>query len=435
MARGKKRKSTAKSFSDFKKSQNEKRLNRIYSQGQKDYANQNKGQSGGSSSIPSSSKKDAFVNLQRQKFFGGRKVPEERVFKRTAQDTNLELFKKRFTKPVNIVDPNTGEVTGTVSGLTQATDDAPRSLTEERQRLVNLYGPTNKEVMGDIGFGLGNLIKSYGIPFVSPIMKGMNVIKSGVEAAWDKVRREPSQQTFPEFRGESQNYFNNVDTGISQVDPNNMLVRIAKENEGKFDDASTFQEQLANATAMNLNIPNPVDIAQTISDYYDAAAQGVNLDLPIGNLNLNPLAQKVFLDGGIGNVRYGGAIDPNTLDYNLGISTALPGDFRLSAGASSSDLPGISLSNTYKPEIFGKNIPGISNVTPSLNMSGQGDLSLGVNTTVDPLRSFYPGAAIGTPINVGASVDSRGNITPNISFLKSFKDGGAVNSGLGYMFK
>ena len=110
-------------------------------------------------------KKDAFVNLQRQKFFGGRKVPEERVFKRTAQDTNLELFKKRFTKPVNIVDPNTGEVTGTVSGLTQATDDAPRSLTEERQRLVNLYGPTNKEVMGDIGSGLGNLIKSYGIPF------------------------------------------------------------------------------------------------------------------------------------------------------------------------------------------------------------------------------------------------------------------------------
>jgi hypothetical protein len=123
------------------------------------------------------------------------------------------------------------------------------------------------------------------------------------------------------------------------------------------------------------------------------------------------------------------------LDYNVGINAALPGDFKLSAGASSSDLPGVSLSNIYKPEIFGKNIPGISNVTPSLNMSGRGDLSLGVNTIVDPLRTIFPGSAIGTPLNIGASVDSRGNITPSISLLKSFKDGGAVNSGLGYMFK
>ncbi len=423
MARGKKRKSTAKSFGDFKKSQNEKRLNRVYSQGKKDYAIQNRGQSGGLSSIPSQGKKDAFVNLQRQKFFGGRKVPEERVFKRTAQDTNLELFKKRFTKPVNIVDPNTGEVTGTVSGLTQATDDAPRSLTEERQRLVNLYGPTNKEVMGDIGFGLGNLIKSYGIPFVSPIMKGMNVIKSGVEAAWDKVRREPSQQTFPEFRGESENYFNNIDTGISQVDPNNMLVQIAKANEGRFDDTSTFQDQLANATAMNLNIPSPTDVAQTISDYYTAAAQGVNLNTPIGDININPLAEKVFLNGGIkelqepGDIGYGGSFDPNTLDYNVGIGARLPYDVNFSAGASSSDIPGMSFSKNIGP------------VNTSFNLSEQGG-SLGLNTVIDPLRTIFPGSSVGTPINIGASVDSRGNINPNVGFMVPFNSG-----GLGYMFK
>ena len=430
MARGRTRKSTAKSFGDFKKSQNEKRLNRIYSQGKKDYASQNRGQSGGSSSIPSSSKKDAFVNLQRQKFFGGRDVPEERVFRRTAQDTNLDLFKKRFTKPVNIVDPNTGEVTGTVSGLTQATDDAPRSLAEERQRLVNLYGPTNKEVMGDIGSGLGNLIKSYGIPFVSPIMKGMNVIKSGVEAAWDAVRGEPSQQTFPEFTGESENYFNNIDTGISQVDPNNMLVRIAKENEGRFDNNQTFEERLANATAMNLNVPSIGDILVKTNDALNQAKAGVNIATPLGVVNVNPLAERVFLSGGAGNIGYGGSFNPNTSDYNLGISTALPGDFRLSAGTSSNDLPGVSLSNTYLPKIFGTDIRGMGNVVPSVNMSGQGDLSLGVNTTVDPLKMFGVESAIPFNIGVGAKVNQQGGFSPNLNFNVPFN-----SSGLGYMFK
>lgn len=430
MARGRTRKSTAKSFGDFKKSQNEKRLNRIYSQGQKDYANQNRGQSGGPSSIPSSSKKDAFVNLQRQKFFGGRKVPEERVFKRTAQDTNLELFKKRFTKPVNIVDPNTGEITGTVSGLTQATDDAPRSLAAERQRLVNLYGPTNKEVMGDIGSGLGNLIKSYGIPFVSPIMKGMNVIKSGVEAAWDAVRGEPSQQTFPEFTGESENYFNNIDTGIAAGDPDNLLVQIAKENEGRFNNNQTFEERLANATAMNLNVPSIEDVLVTTNDALNQAKAGANIVTPLGIVNVNPLAERVFLSGGAGNIGYGGSFNPNTSDYNLGISTALPGDFRLSAGTSSNDLPGVSLSNTYLPKIFGTDIRGMGNVVPSVNMSGQGDLSLGVNTTVDPLKMFGVDSAVPFDIGVGANVNQQGGFSPSLNFNIPFN-----SSGLGYMFK
>ena len=90
----------------------------------------------------------------------------------------------------------------------------------------------------------------------------------------------------------------------------------------------------------------------------------------------------------------------------------------------------MSLSNTYLPKIFGVDIPVISDVTPSLNMSGQGDLSLGVNTTIDPLKTIFPGSSVGTPINLGASVDSRGNVTPNINLMVPFNSG-----GLGYMFK
>lgn len=421
MPRGRKvKKGDKRSFGDFKKAQNEKRLNRIYSQGKKDYASQNRGQSGGSSSIPSQGKKDAFVNLQKQKFFGGRNVPEERVFKRTAQDTNLDLFKKRFTKPVNIVDPNTGEVTGVVSGLTQATADAPRSLTEERQRLADIYGPTLSEVAGDIGYGLDSIGRAIGIPFVSNALRIGNAVKSGVEAAWDAVRGEPTTvegTAFPQPGSDTKDLFSSIDTGIAEVNPNNMLVQIAKANQGKFDDKSTFQEQLANATALNLNIPSPTEAAQTIADYYNAAAQGVDVNTPLGKVNVNPLAQKVFLDGGLGNIKLGGFIDPNTLDYNVGVGTQLPYGVNFSAGASSSDIPGMS---------FNKNI---GPVNTSFNLSEQGG-SLGLNTVVDPLRAIFPGSSIGTPINVGASVDSRGNITPNINLMVPFNSG-----GLGYMFK
>ena len=192
MARGRKvKKGDTRSFGDFKKAQNEKRLDRIISQGKKSYASQNRGQSGGSSSISSQAKKATIDNLQRQKFFKGRDVPEERLRKRIKQDTLERLFKDRFTKPVNVVDPVTGEVTGVVSGLTQATADAPRSLTEERQRLANIYGPTLSEVAGDIGYGLGQLVDAYGIPFVSTAQR----IGGGLKDLYDYFFTKPTVTT------------------------------------------------------------------------------------------------------------------------------------------------------------------------------------------------------------------------------------------------
>ena len=363
----------------------------------------------------------------RKEFFSNRPdVSDDRAYRRMKQADELQRFKNLYTKPVNIVDSE-GNVTGVVSGLTQATEDAPRSLTEERQRLVDLYGPTLSEVAGDIGYGLSSMGKAFGIPFVSNALRIGQGIKSGVEAAWDAVRGEPTTiegTNFPQPSSDTKDLFSSIDTGIAASDPDNLLVQIAKANQGRFDDKPTFQEQLANATALNLNLPSVEDVAQTVSDYYDAAAQGVNVTTPIGNVNLNPLAQKVFLDGGIGNVGYGGSFDPNTLDYNVGIGTRLPYGVNFSAGASSSDIPGMSFSKNIGP------------VNTSFNLSEQGG-SLGLNTVVDPLQTIFPGSSIGVPINIGASLDSSGRVTPNVGFVYPFNKGGSVNknSGLGYMLK
>jgi len=356
----------------------------------------------------------------RKEFFSNRPdVSDDRAYRRMKQADELQRFKNLYTKPVNIVDSE-GNVTGVVSGLTQATEDAPRSLTEERQRLVDLYGPTLSEVAGDIGYGLSSMGKAFGIPFVSNALRIGQAVKSGVEAAWDAVRGEPTTiegTNFPQPGSDTKDLFSSIDTGIAQVDPDNLLVQIAKANEGRFDDAPTFQDQLASATVENLNIPSPTDVAQTIADYYTAAAQGVNVDTPIGNVNVNPLAQKLFLDGGIGDIRYGGSLDPNTLDYNVGVGTQLPYGVNFSAGASSSDIPGMSFSKNIGP------------VNTSFNLSEQGG-SFGLNTVIDPLRTIFPGSSIGTPINIGASVDAGGNVNPSVSFMVPFNSG-----GLGYMFK
>lgn len=349
----------------------------------------------------------------RKDFFKGRQdVSNNRLDRRQIQKDLYEAFKNDPTK--------TKEVAG---NLYQAAQPGGKTLAQYNQDLARKYGPTLSEIGGDIRYGLGSLAKAFAEkgPPILQIIKGLgSKVKSGVEAAWDAVRGEPTTvqgTAFPQPGSDTKDLFSSIDTGIAQVDPDNMLVQIAKANEGRFDDAPTFQDQLASATVENLNIPSPTDVAQTISDYYTAAAQGVNVNTPIGNVNVNPLAQKLFLDGGIGDIRYGGSLDPNTLDYNVGVGAQLPYGVNFSAGASSNDIPGMSFSKYIGP------------VNTSFNLSEQGG-SLGLNTTVDPLRAIFPGSSIGTPINIGASVDSKGNVNPNVGFMVPFNSG-----GLGYMFK
>ena len=86
----------------------------------------------------------------RDTFFKGAdsgQVSDDRAFRRLTQDRAEQNFKDRFTKGVE----------GS-SNLLQMTQDAPRSLTAERERLANIYGPTPRELAGDFARGLGSIV-------------------------------------------------------------------------------------------------------------------------------------------------------------------------------------------------------------------------------------------------------------------------------------
>ena len=294
---------------------------------------------------------------------------------------------------------------------------------DKMQDLARQYGPTLGEIGGDIKYGLGSIFKGLAEKG-TPMMQLFKGIGQEVKNAWDKVRGEkiPVEGTdFPQP--------GSIDTGIAQIDPDNMLVQIAKANEGRFDDTPTFQEELANATVQNFNIPSIEDIMETASDYTDAYLSGINLDTPIGNININPASQGVSLGnyiptGDMTGISYGGFFKPEDNSYNVGIGTQLPYDIGLSAGVSSNDAPGVALSK-YVP----LNIPGSGGAIPFVNFSPEGS-SLGFNASFDPVRALYPNASIGLPLNIGASVSDQGKIDPRIGFNVPFN-----SSGLGYMFK
>jgi hypothetical protein len=219
----------------------------------------NRGQAGGISSISPQARKAALDNIQRSKFFKGRDVGEDRLRRRIKQDTLDKQFIDKFTKPV----------VGS-SNLLQMTDDAPRSLAAERERLANIYGPTPSEIAGDIGFGLSRIAEGFaqkGTPLFQVVTGLGQKAKSGVEQLWDRVRGETPEQVgtaFPQPGSDAKDLFSSIDTGIAEVDPNNLLVQIAMANQGRFDDKPAFEDQLANATAMDFNtlLPQPIQNLQ-----------------------------------------------------------------------------------------------------------------------------------------------------------------------------
>lgn len=130
----------------------------------------NRKQPGGISSISPQAKKDAFDNLQRQKFFDGRKVPEERLRRRIKQDTLERQFKDRFTRPAG----------GSKTNLLQMTADAPQSLTDFRMRLANQLGPTPREVFGDMTYAGGQILQNLAQKG-TPLMNLAKSVGSGVQ--------------------------------------------------------------------------------------------------------------------------------------------------------------------------------------------------------------------------------------------------------------
>ena len=164
----------------------DKEMDRIISAGKKSYASMsNKGQPGGMSSVPSQGKRDAFVNLQRQKFFGDRDIPEERVLRRTRQEGGVRQFKDALirndrvlkgTRPdgstYTVMNPNTGEpvyLTDVPGG---------RSVGDVARDFAYRFGPTPSEVLGDIGYGIRSIGSALGQKVAASEFGFMGLAKS-----------------------------------------------------------------------------------------------------------------------------------------------------------------------------------------------------------------------------------------------------------------
>lgn len=115
--------------------------------------NFNKGQVGGISSIPSYAKQPYYTNLEavRDEYFDNRSdVSRDRLFRRSEQDRLYQNFKNTMMKPVLTAD-------GKPTGMYQSVTPGGPTLSDEANRLANIYGPTPKELMSDIVYGAKNL--------------------------------------------------------------------------------------------------------------------------------------------------------------------------------------------------------------------------------------------------------------------------------------
>ena len=118
---------------------------------------QTQGQPGGLRSISPQSRVQSYKQLQpyapaatREKFFGDRFVPTERLERRGTQERLLDEFKDKYTYQ----QPGTN--------LYQMKPGAPTSLSQYTQDLAREYGPTPREVLGDIGYGIRSIGSALG---------------------------------------------------------------------------------------------------------------------------------------------------------------------------------------------------------------------------------------------------------------------------------
>lgn len=192
----------------------------------------------------------------RKDFFKGRQdVSNNRLDRRQIQKDLYEAFKNDPTK--------TKEVAG---NLYQAAQPGGKTLAQYNQDLARKYGPTLSEIGGDIRYGLGSLAKAFAEkgPPILQIIKGLgSKVKSGVEAAWDAVRGEPTSAqgtAFPQPGSDTKDLFSSIDTGIAQVDPNNMLVDIAKQDQRTYKPFRVSNMDMSNVVAQNDGLPSLMDM-------------------------------------------------------------------------------------------------------------------------------------------------------------------------------
>ena len=202
-------------------------LQEKYDAGKKAYAaslRANRGQAGGSSSIPSAGKKSAFRELQRQKFFGDRKdISTDRIDRRTRQEGNLRQFKDSLVRQGNYVKDSKGNPVRDSKGdyvytnnYTFDTDSSSPTfgqqvgygVTDKMQDLALRFGPTFKEIGSDIGYGLGSMAKGAG----DLIMSGNFGIMGIAKGLYENFSNKASQAK--DFLGNQINKLSDIDLEI-----------------------------------------------------------------------------------------------------------------------------------------------------------------------------------------------------------------------------
>ena len=391
------------------------------------------GQPGGISSVPSSGKKDAFVNLQRQKFFGDRKdVPEERVLRRTRQEGGVNQFKQALidsgrvlkdSKGNPVMNPNTGEpvyLTDVPGG---------RTVGDVSRDFANRFGPTPKEVMGDIGYGASKMLQAYGIPFVSTATK----IGSAVSDAWNKIRdyfgtgsqAQGIETQIPQPSSDVRNYFSSM--GITNTTP--ML------NNQYFADASQSDIDRINKMRQLKSMDS-----QSIYDMKDVFQLSPELTLDEiqkikeGTIT-QPTGMYASVQAGDGPPVLPPNVVPKTIvreptpkEMNLYKTPVLPPevtDPRVYEGQrlyAENTLPN-SVMNLYDIARNPQLTTDYGNLRLDDVLSGNPQLNYGNTVMIN-----------GVPVNLSASIGQSG-LSGGLSF--NFNKGGSVDkySGLGYMFK
>jgi len=135
----------------------------------------------------------------RRDFFKGREdVSSNRLDRRQIQDDLEKNFIATQMKPVE----NTG---GT---LLQKRDPSGMGLSEYRQMVANKYGPTPREVFGDMGRGLGSMVGG----FADRIQQGNFGVLGIAKNLFNQVKNKAAQTK--NFLGEQVNKLSDIDLEI-----------------------------------------------------------------------------------------------------------------------------------------------------------------------------------------------------------------------------
>jgi hypothetical protein len=115
-------------------------------------------------------------------------VPKSRLDRSKIQRDEYIDFKNdpTKTKAVNIIDPVTGKVTGTVTNLFQAATPGGKTLAEKEMELAQKYGPTMSEIAGDITYRSGKIVGALGEKALSGGLGFLAVVKDIFDYATNK---------------------------------------------------------------------------------------------------------------------------------------------------------------------------------------------------------------------------------------------------------